>query len=1768
MKKRTIIVFALAVLACMSIFSLTACTKSYNVSFETNGGQAIAAVKVKENETYVLPEAVKENCIFDGWYLNKELTGSAITSIEPAADVTVYAKWANVATITLNANGGSVSATSVKVKEGDNVYQAVKDLIPTKTDNQFAYWTVNGKELSKNLTASASGVTLTAKYKVKYEVNILKQGITDDGKAGDYEAPEVVTGYAFAGTDFDVTENHVFAGFYVSEATHDDQKTEAVISENSSENVFKVYYDRRTLKVRFFSEYPESSLTEKIVTKDVLFGAKLELPVKDFVCSGYMLSGWRDVENDVIYTVNSVSEKLFDPETQKIGASAEIVKIDLDQNTDLRAVWSKGIPDMYGGYDTLFLTKDNKVYVQRGDVFFKCTLEEDEGERIFLIETEKGILEEGKIFEGDLYFAYSSSVRSQYSPTKFVSGVGFDESEIMQFGKYNEVTYYFKDKNGAIISEKTSHGTYEVNENGYYVATFTDGELNGKTITFNIGTASNRSAFQLRNEEEAGYGVMHYYYAYNGQLVSSEQTSSPTRLLLSGFGMGLFYSGGSTSYVYYSIQNEILTLQSSAGQSIGTFKLLDATDGSKGFVAYNSSLDATFSFEDGKGSLKTDGVYKAEYTDENGKTTEGTYTVSGTSVVFGGTIVKFSSSSLEASLIISVKTETKIDIVDGKPTAVQITKYYLDVKNVDYTERSYYGKDSRNRTAVNSNLVIVLNENEKGEAAIYVKVTKTVGETSSTVYEKINYGTYALNADNLYELTLTGYNAADGEITGVPFSFDFEKLKSVVYDEASVSSKAVAYWYSYTLDTEKIENMKKYTNTDTETGGTIQIIDGAVAIVTVGSTRIVGSVSTDEKTKLTTIAGSTYYYCVLNEEAGTFTAASRPFGAYVMERYGSANQYFYIEFDGMGGATYHYLKEIDGQYEKDAKGNYVEYTFKGTYREVTTEKLTAGNNQYPVYIFETNEYMGEENSHKEIKFARIILNNYYFAIFYRAEESGATYETGSTLEKLVLDGYLVATYTDEEGNESTGIYRKLGDEITFYGNNRNYYFVVDGDRLVVKGIEYGTYYVIENQASKKGYWVTLNGDINNGVGTATVFVYETDENGNVVYENGTAKRKTVSDSATYTLNSETGKVVLTFNDGAAEITYEGMLGTVKSGNNTIPVFAIIHEEMAETYVEADSFNVLVLDSAGNAVFFGEKGTAKTGYYTLISDSILFFMTSDGSSSGVGVYKYDRVNHTVAYQEAGIAAAGVSYFTEEFESLFFTPYGIAQIEGESNYFFEYNEVSETVTLFKQDPSDSSANAYGFVNKGTYGFGSTIELNSKQYIKYEGRNLVATRNADEQNKYPFRYNEGKVLYDVKDFSFRPTGKTFEVTATVTLSNRDETDTSKKEQTVSATVVRKTVKVKDGVTLPDDTTETDYTEKTATYLRIGYFEFDLALSFAAQTGGDGKATFSVQGARMVKSGKSAYVINTAVYMQMFGMDATAFIEENEEAYGEMSVIETLDEKGEVVNKAASGKFGNGTKYADAEGNNLSFENASDYTYNGSYYTIGITGKDGVDYRMNFSFGATYSNAVGYTMNAFTRVQTEVIEGADIKLVIERTLVADSKFKAGDLFNTVTIYSTKGGVDTEIKTEVYYAPELAEGETGVKYAFIARTRGEDGKILTSTHYVIHLADDEGSVQYPVTSSSGTVTYVKAYELVSFETKEMNVYYDANGQGTSAGRYVEIDKDHNVIVYAFDGGSAYLVASSTYDAETGVYTIAWELNGNTAAIRFTVNEGKFTQLN
>ena len=99
----------------------TAVPKTYTVSFHVNysGGTNPASRTVTYNSTYgTLPTPTRRGYTFGGWYTTKALTTQvkSSTTVTTTRDHTLYAKWtANTYTVTLDANGGTVTPATLSV---------------------------------------------------------------------------------------------------------------------------------------------------------------------------------------------------------------------------------------------------------------------------------------------------------------------------------------------------------------------------------------------------------------------------------------------------------------------------------------------------------------------------------------------------------------------------------------------------------------------------------------------------------------------------------------------------------------------------------------------------------------------------------------------------------------------------------------------------------------------------------------------------------------------------------------------------------------------------------------------------------------------------------------------------------------------------------------------------------------------------------------------------------------------------------------------------------------------------------------------------------------------------------------------------------------------------------------------------------------------------------------------------------------------------------------------------------------------------------------------------------------------------------------------------------------------------------------------------------------------------------------------------------------------------------------------------------------------
>ena len=143
----------------------------------------------------------------------------------------------------------------------------------------------------------SENVTLKAKYKVAYTVELYLQDKDDETKYVK-KADSDVTAYDWAGTqvspEIDVTGFERNVG-------HEGEVASKTLSENASENVFKLYFDRKTLFV-FFDAGEEFD----DVSFEVKYGERKSPCPSISRAKARLLVGWTADGGETIYKTNII----------------------------------------------------------------------------------------------------------------------------------------------------------------------------------------------------------------------------------------------------------------------------------------------------------------------------------------------------------------------------------------------------------------------------------------------------------------------------------------------------------------------------------------------------------------------------------------------------------------------------------------------------------------------------------------------------------------------------------------------------------------------------------------------------------------------------------------------------------------------------------------------------------------------------------------------------------------------------------------------------------------------------------------------------------------------------------------------------------------------------------------------------------------------------------------------------------------------------------------------------------------------------------------------------------------------------------------------------------------------------------------------------------------------------------------------------------------------------------------------------------------------
>ncbi len=1277
--RKQLLTASVTLMVCLAGGYLTSCGEDMVVyKLNTNGGEKIANVELKEGKKYELPTPTREGYAFEGWYTNAECSGEPVTTIVAKNNATYYAKWSKLYTITLNVNGGTLSVSTLQLKEGENISEFMKTYVPEKEGFVFGDWFIGDSStpLLANVTMTGD-ITLTAKYKVGYTVKMYKQTISQDG----YAEPEISIEYDYPGTK--VLSESVPTGF--KEIKHDNTVYEIVLSENSAQNVIQRYFDRESYTVTFHPNYPNGE-EGRSQSQTVVYGEEVSIPT-NFAAMGYCLLGWAtSATGEVVYKANYIQSALFNEKEDTEEEEKKETYLPT-RNTSFYAVWKKGYIDMFGGGDYLYILDENsdEIYLSRGDVFFKGTYDSETKEFEFVGEK---FYKSGRVNEEGSFFYQNKD--HAISRMLLVVGKGIVDTTTVSFDDYNGIKYSVKGEDG---KTDVSDGSYYVDESGYYIATFTEGSLAGKTLTFVVGEVSldNKtiSAFQLRDDEEYNMGELVSYIVVNGRL--NYYTGGVYSIKLSGFGTAAYNTGSEMEGYIYTREGDVLTLYTDSGSVHGVYRLIE-DNGAKGYIPYDQTMDQTFTLDSGD-TLTLDGTCNATYL-KGDTSLKGYY--SARESLIGKTLVSVYVGS--ETYIFHVFSETKEVEIEGKTSTV--TEYVADEKLATYREFFY-----RDAQGVYYAPMLVINEKKEGEAILY-------GFTNNGTHEIVSYGTYEYDdATGLYTYTVDPESFTGNEVIDQPLDISsVVKIEFAIIDQEPFYS--ASYWYSIETDIEGEKEEKDFENTYTREGDVALTLVGGIAFYngSVGEYSVAGKDTAYPGLVAVRVAGSVFYV-ELDDENKTYVKLDHaPYTAKIWVD-GSASKTEAFALDGKGGATYSIQTD-----EKDSDGKAIVINYVGTY--VKTDKTTA----FGYYVFKFTGTDGEET--KEFEFIQFTGSSSAYVALKKDDYTG---EYRAEDGELVLDGFgYKAKFTSAEGDVYEALYVVEKENVIMITTEDAYFYfdIQDNTKktFTLRGLEAGTYVVVDNQSLSKG-------------------VVELDGYGKLILHNWNDETTEEGIVGSYEVKSD--EIVLYWDD----VELHGALSYMAIGDAIYNTFVIDYDTFATSFVNEDDWSVIMFNGYGNAIKYGESGSRETGAYTIVSENLFYYENSAGKDGGL--YTYDLTTG----RAKPVSLNATYYYTEDLRSLRFTKWGYAVFDGEEIYY--YNIEDGKVFIYEQDAENNKANAYGFVKTEFGDFDDVKEWGDKTYYMNDGFALTFKISSDSE-KYTLRLDEfadpGKPL---ESLTFAPSG-----------------------------------------------------------------------------------------------------------------------------------------------------------------------------------------------------------------------------------------------------------------------------------------------------------------------------------------------------------------------------------------------------------------------------
>lgn len=153
------------------LLALSSCTKTYTVTFDSNGGSAVESQKIEEGGYATEPTApLREGFTFLGWYHDNDKWDFSHYVVNE--NTTLKAKWQENYTVTFDSNGGSAVESQTRLS-GSLVSRPTS---PTREGYTFMGWYYGEDEWNFEETPLESNITLVAVWTINRHVTFDSNG--------------------------------------------------------------------------------------------------------------------------------------------------------------------------------------------------------------------------------------------------------------------------------------------------------------------------------------------------------------------------------------------------------------------------------------------------------------------------------------------------------------------------------------------------------------------------------------------------------------------------------------------------------------------------------------------------------------------------------------------------------------------------------------------------------------------------------------------------------------------------------------------------------------------------------------------------------------------------------------------------------------------------------------------------------------------------------------------------------------------------------------------------------------------------------------------------------------------------------------------------------------------------------------------------------------------------------------------------------------------------------------------------------------------------------------------------------------------------------------------------------------------------------------------------------------------------------------------------------------------------------------------------------